>query len=410
MSLRADTTGTVVVFDQVWTGDGFSGPTAYRIDGDALQPSDPIQPSDPLQPSDAPQPSDPLQPSDAPQPSDPLQPSDALRSAGTLRIGGTLFPRLTDHHVHLGLVDAASLFAGGITHLVDLGWIPAVASTWLRDDPRLPRAAIAGALITAPGGYPTRSGWAPAGAAREAGGPRAGREAVREQVMAGASRIKVALNTDAGETVDDRTLRAIVEESTFAGLPVVVHAQGPGQTERAVRAGATQLAHTPFSERVHDQVIESAVAQGMSWVSTLDIHGWGTPTPQRAIAIDNLRRFHAAGGLVLYGTDLGNGPLPAGIDSRELEALFDAGLTTTDVLRTIADGPDAAHLQPGAAIGPRFAWTPARPPADASRIPAWLATARGVHASDLETLATARTLLPTSRTPLPTSRTEGSPS
>jgi len=358
-------TSDAVSFDAVWTGDGFRGPTTFRIRDGHLRPS--VTPA----------------------------------ATATRHLGGTLFPRLTDHHVHLGLVDPFDLFSGGITHAVDLGWDPAIATSWLRDDPRSPTVAIAGALLTAPGGYPVRSGWAPPGAAREVGGPREARRAVREQVMAGASRIKVALNSEAGETVDDATLDAIVEEAVTSGLSVVAHAQGTGQTARAVRAGVTQLAHTPFSERVPATAIDDAVARSMSWISTLDIHGWGAPTRDHDTAVDNLRRFHAAGGRVLYGTDLGNGPLPLGVNARELAALLSAGLDATTVLRSIAGDPGDDHLADEAPIGSRLAWIPAAPPRDTALLPAWLATARGLQAVDLSA-TDLRT--PTST---PTTSTEG---
>ena len=50
----------------------------------------------------------------------------------------------------------------------------------------------------------------------------------------------------------------------------------------------------------------------MRIVSTLDIHSYGKETPELHTALDNLNRFLAAGGRVVYGTDLGNGPIPAG--------------------------------------------------------------------------------------------------
>jgi len=50
------------------------------------------------------------------------------------------------------------------------------------------------------------------------------------------------------------------------------------------------------------------------------------------IAVDNLRAWLAAGGAVVYGTDLGNeGPRP-GIDPREVEALARAGLSATGII------------------------------------------------------------------------------
>lgn len=342
--------------DAVWTGSGFHRPTVYERAGDLLRRT------------------------------------DLPLSAASAHLGGTLFPRLTDHHTHLGLTDRRAVLSGGITHAVDLGWVPAVSAAWLTEDAALrhPAAAIAGALITAPGGYPVNAGWGPPGSSAEVGGPREARQAVREQLMRGASRIKVTLNTEAGETVDDATLAAVVDEAHTAGVPVTVHVQGEGQTARALRAGADQLAHTPFTERVDDALLREVVGRGMTWVSTLDIHGWGDPTPQHGIALDNLRRFVAAGGRVLYGTDLGNGPLPDGVDERELDGMVAAGMTSTAILQAIA-GTRPRHD----VVGPRLAWVPTPPPVErrtdgaipastipASVLPAWLATARGLLTED----------------------------
>ena len=60
------------------------------------------------------------------------------------------------------------------------------------------------------------------------------------------------------------------------------------------------------------------------------------------MALDNLRRFHEAGGEVIYGTDLGNGPIPAGIHTRELQLLARAGLTHDEVLGALTRAPLAA--------------------------------------------------------------------
>jgi hypothetical protein len=345
-------TETYLTVDAVWNGHRFLGPTAFRSDGERLHPVDDVPPH-------------------------------ARRRH--VRLGGTLFPRLTDHHVHLGLADQRAVFSGGITHVVDLGWIPAVAAGWLTDDPARPSVAIAGSLITCRGGYPVNAGWGPPGSSTEVGGEREARDAVRQNVMLGASRIKVTLNTEAGETVDDRVLHSIVSESHARGVPVTVHVQGEGQTARAVRAGADQLAHTPFTEHVDDALIAESVRRGMSWVSTLDIHGWGEPTEQHRIAVHNLRRFAAAGGRVLYGTDLGNGPLPAGVDARELAGLLQAGLTGDRLLRSIAGLRRPDDGVP--VIGPRVAWVPSPPPDEEGRIPDWLAGARGLTVRRLPTAA-----------------------
>jgi imidazolonepropionase-like amidohydrolase len=46
----------------------------------------------------------------------------------------------------------------------------------------------------------------------------------------------------------------------------------------------------------------------------------------------NARTFVAAGGTLLYGSDLGNGGVPVGPDVRELQLLVQAGLTRAQAL------------------------------------------------------------------------------
>ena len=134
--------------------------------------------------------------------------------------------------------------------------------------------------------------------------------AVSDLAALGATAIKVSLNAEAGPTPTDAELMAICDEAHRHDLPVTAHAQGVGQVERALGAGMDELAHTPWV-RLSDDVIETAAAR-LRIVSTLDIHSFGRDTPAIRTAIDNLRRFHAAGGTVIYGTDLGNGPSPPG--------------------------------------------------------------------------------------------------
>jgi imidazolonepropionase-like amidohydrolase len=76
----------------------------------------------------------------------------------------------------------------------------------------------------------------------------------------------------------------------------------------------------------------------------LDIQSFGRETPELENALENLRRFHEAGGSVIYGTDLGNGEIPAGIDVRELRLLARAGLSGDEILAALTRAP----LAPGA--------------------------------------------------------------
>jgi hypothetical protein len=293
--------------------------------------------------------------------------------APTGHLAGTVLPGFTDAHVHLGLIDGSTLLAGGIAAVDDLGWDPDIAQQW-PSDPALPGVRFAGAFITAPGGYPSGRTWAPSRSIVEVPSPRAAAGAVDAQLAAGASFIKLTLSSDAGPVLDDATLAALVACAHIAGTTVTAHTEGAGQAERAFAAGVDRLAHTPWSERLDDDLLE-AMAGTQQWVSTLDIHGWGSYGTDFATAQDNLRRFHALGGTVVYGTDLGNGALPLGINLRELRALRDAGLGDDDLVRSIAgDGTTA--------FGHRISFIPGDRPTD---VPGWLAGASVLGAADLPT-------------------------
>ena len=246
---------------------------------------------------------------------------------------GTVLPGLRDTHVHLGLIDPNELLAGGIAAVVDCGWIPEDARTWA-DDPNLPEVRVVGAFLTCKGGYPSDREWAPPGSVREVTLKDAA-AAVDEQLALGAHGIKVTLNSTAGPVLDDDTLRAIVARAHARGVKVIAHTEGPGEAARAFASDVDALAHAPFTERLDDALLRS-MAHTLTWVSTLDIHGYGDRTAAFDRALDNVQRFHAYGGVVKYGTDLGNGPLPVSINPRELEALVMADLSTVALINAIA--------------------------------------------------------------------------
>jgi imidazolonepropionase-like amidohydrolase len=269
------------------------------------------------------------------------------RDAEVLAVDGVLMPAAADRHVHIELADPVAVLRGGVTAVRDLAW-PPDRSFALADASELvsfngPLVRAVGPMLTAPGGYPTLAGWAPEGTGRELHGPEDAAAMVAELAARGAVAIKVSLNTEEGPTPTDAELTALVDAARIAGVPVTAHAQGQGQVERALGAGIDELAHAPWSYRLSEDTLTAAAGR-MRFVSTLDIHGRGHRSPALEIAIDNLRRFHAAGGTVVYGTDLGNGPIPAGIHVRELEWLAEAGLDPDDVASALTRAP----LEPGA--------------------------------------------------------------
>lgn len=259
-----------------------------------------------------------------------------------IEVDGFLMPAVADRHVHIGLADPAAVLLRGVTAVRDLGW-PADVIFSLADASELPSyhgplIRAVGPMLTAPGGYPTRDRWAPPGTGLEVRGSEEAERAVQMLAGRGAVGIKVALNADSGPTITDAELAAICSSATELRLPVLAHVEGKGQTERALGAGVKEVVHTPWTERLSDAIVEM-LATRVRIVSTLDIQGFGGDTTEVRTAVDNLRRFHAAGGVVLYGTDLGNGPVPPGIDLREVLLLGEAGLDVEAILQAMARGP-----------------------------------------------------------------------
>ncbi|WP_400997168.1 amidohydrolase family protein [Agromyces sp. GXQ0307] len=314
---------------------------------------------------------------------------------------GTMLPPFIDHHVHLQLADPAPAVARGIAAVVDLGADPGAIAAIARAD-GLPHVRYAGAFLTASGGYPSGRPWAPDGSVRELA-PVSGeadevRErrhhalsgpveaAVDEQRRFGASVVKVALHAAAGPVFDRATLDAVVAAAHAVSLPVAVHAEGARMAELAIDAGADVLVHAPFTERLDDDAIARAVAAGQAWISTLAIHVRDDASVAET-AIDNLRRFHAAGGRVLYGTDAGNGELEPGVNPVEVAALVRAGLAASAVIAALADPwPDASPTWADAGVA---TFVPDPAPADEDlvdpdAVARWLATARLVPTEELE--------------------------
>lgn len=255
---------------------------------------------------------------------------------GVPRLDGVIVGGFTDHHVHLQLVEHELLAESRLGRVVDLGGNPGVVAS-LAEGARPTLIEYAGAFLTPRGGYPSDRDWAPVGSVREiendASSTARAAAAVAEMADAGASCVKVASNRSAGPVFDDIVFRAIVEAASARGLPVVAHAEGRGEAQRVARLGAATLAHAPFTERLADDEIAEQAAS-VSWISTLAIHGGA----DLHVVLDNLRRFRAAGGRVLYGTDMGNGPTPVDLSALEIAALRDAGLNGPALLRALAPG------------------------------------------------------------------------
>jgi imidazolonepropionase-like amidohydrolase len=236
--------------------------------------------------------------------------------------GGWVGPALRDAHVHLAFGSYDEMRAGGVVAVRDLGAPPHLAAAW-----RGPDVAVAGPLLTAPGGYPSNS-WGAAGFARFVVDADDARAAVRDLDV---DVVKVALETSGGQPVPDlETVRAIVDAAHARGLAVIAHALSEPMVLRALDGGVDELCHTPY-EPLSVATVERIAAAGIPVVSTIETLGGAAPANARALV--------AAGVRLIYGTDLGNAGTRPGADPRELERLADSGLGRLGALRAAAYGP-----------------------------------------------------------------------
>ena len=261
-------------------------------------------------------------------------PCDEVLDAGGL----FAVPAFVDSHVHLAYLPVGDeLSRGGVAAAVDL----AAPLASLSEPAGALRVVHAGPMITPPGGYPTRS-WGADGYGIECADAAACAVAVDRVADAGAAIVKVPIGAEPDH--DQDTLRAIVARAHARGLLVAVHALDDASARRTAEAGADLLAHTPV-EPLSDETVRAW--SGRAVISTLRAFGGS------ASSVDNLRRLHAAGATVLYGTDLGNTRTP-GIDAAELELLARAGLSPEEILIAATAAParifaldDLGSLTPG---------------------------------------------------------------
>jgi imidazolonepropionase-like amidohydrolase len=247
-------------------------------------------------------------------------------------------PGVVDAHVHLAYTSPAACLSGGVVGVRDLGAPPALARQWRTGHrpppPDHPFVAVAGPVLTAPRGYPSRS-WGRDGFAAFISSPGQARQVVHRIAAGGADVVKIALEPgDTGWPVPGPgVVRAVVEAAHATGLAVVAHALTADMVGRAVDAGVDELAHTP-TERLPEALIERLAGAGISVVSTLQTF-FSAGSGRDAAA--NASALHREGVRLRYGTDLGNDGTRAGVDPRELDRLADTGLGRRGALRAATE-------------------------------------------------------------------------
>lgn len=242
-----------------------------------------------------------------------------------------LLPGFVDSHVHVMLLqDPSELLRGGLAAAVDMGAPDGVF-------PLIPRLAplrltVAGQVLTAPGGYPTRSMWGRDGYGLEVAGSTAARDAVRAAHAKGARVVKIALAAGQGPMLSKAERAAILAEAHALGMKVGAHALSVEGFAAALDPPIDLLVHAPV-ERIDDASLRRFCGRaGAAVIPTLRAFG------ARAEARDNVRRMRACGCQVLYGTDVPNNVAP-GIDVAELELLVALGMTPAEVIDAATTAP-----------------------------------------------------------------------
>ena len=318
-------------------------------------------------------------------------------------------PGLIDLHVHLGAsgsnygkefqylpVEAhfnSNLYLG-VTSIVDLFSfdITLNEASQLIKNQTAPNLFYAGLLFTNPGGHGTQFG----GSALEVANFEA-IEGLWQQHMARKPHLtKAVIETFGGHgaSITDKQLTEIGRRSKAAGLPYFVHVSTLEDGKRAIRAGATALAHGINTEKVDDEFIALMVKHKVAYIPTLAVFynhsaehehqqvsgntallatvpnklqhclfdkvsspskwqdiAWN----KRQLAYKNLNLLAKAGVVIGTGSDAGNPYTLHGSGlHNELQALSQSGLTAVQVINAatidaakIINAPELGQLKQG---------------------------------------------------------------
>ena len=212
-----------------------------------------------------------------------------------------------------------------------------------RGELRGPRIRTTGEAIAAPGAVPPPNMLRMLGnmvsATHEVSNAEQSRAAARAILRAGNDGIKVHLQ----RLIPEDAIRAAIEEAHRAGKPVFVHPSTRADVLAAARAGVDVLAHTtPFS--TWDATVAPALlAERVAITPTLAL--WRSALRHDRVSVQGaavkealaqLRAWTVAGGIVLFGNDLG------AVDydpSEEYELMSQAGMSFRQILASLTTAP-----------------------------------------------------------------------
>ncbi len=141
-------------------------------------------------------------------------------------------------------------------------------------------------------------------------------------------------------TMPEAIARAAADVAHAHGRLVYSHPSNLEGTRIAIAAGVDVLAHPPDStEGIDEPVLRLMIDRRMSMIPTLKMFAdTASPRPEYLNAIyEVVRRFHALGGQLLFGTDVGY--MADCTTEDEFRALARSGLDAREVLRMLTTAP-----------------------------------------------------------------------
>ena len=170
----------------------------------------------------------------------------------------------------------------------------------------------------------------------------------------GVDAVKLFASSPRGAPLPDGAIQAAANEAHRSGKPVFVHPNSGADVLAALRGGADVIAHTtprsgPWDETLLTVMKErrAALTPTLSlWKYFLRHDRISTQQGLVDTAVGQLRAWVAAGGTVLFGTDLGAvDPDP----SEEYALMVEAGMTFREILASVTTTPaerfgDSARL------------------------------------------------------------------
>ncbi|MGZ3766406.1 MAG: amidohydrolase family protein, partial [Mucilaginibacter sp.] len=184
----------------------------------------------------------------------------------------------------------------------------------------------------------------------EVGDTATAAEDVKAQIKAGARGIKLFTGSPNGHevvTMKVNVARAAVKTAHSYGVPVFVHPSTDAGVEVAIAAKVDVLAHVaPDAHRYWSRsTIMSLVQSHIAVIPTLKMFQWSllkdgadtTNNPLITTALQQLGSFHKAGGVVLFGTDVGY--MTDYSTEAEFELMSRAGLHFNDILQSLTTAP-----------------------------------------------------------------------